>query len=94
MINNNIEIQPVRVEAPTTTEIPNGFNSVETATPTPVEQESKAQEVLSTTPKVSVGVEVTTEVLNKPSAGFPINPEDTGTSRIVLEKIRGEVENL
>ncbi|MDD3734821.1 MAG: hypothetical protein PHR67_08020 [Candidatus Cloacimonetes bacterium] len=94
MINNNIEIQPVRVETPNTTEIPNGFNSVETVTSTPVGQESKAQEILPATPKASVGVEVTTEVLNKPSAGFPINPEDTGTSRIVLEKIIGKIENL
>ncbi len=94
MDNTNIETQPIgRIEAPIIPEVSVEVGSVETSFPNAENQQPSRTEVPSTKEDFSLGAEISIET-PKPSAGFPINPESTGNSRIVLEKIIGKIENL
>lgn len=94
MDNIGIETQPIgRVETPIIPEVPAEMGSIKTPASNTNIQESPNQEIPAVKTEEPIGVEVSAET-PKPSAGFAIDPNKNGASRIVLEKIIRKVENL
>lgn len=97
--NTLIETQPVieqpkvPFETPVLPENPVVTEANEAKSDNQSTEKSSPTEAVANIPNEVVAVEVSTEI-PKPSAGFPIQSEGKGASRIVVEKIIGKIANL